>query len=486
MKFVCDRCHTRYNISDEKVKGKVLKVRCKTCGNIIVVREQGAESAVAVAAAGGSRGPAPRTEVDMGARKSVPPARPNIEWFVAIKGKQHGPMSHDEVVRFFREGKIHERSYCWHEDLAGWTRLRELPDFKDLTEEPVKTPSSPPGPPPEDDRGAEVVSLDAHRQQRQSDLGPLQPAASPKDDPFAAVAGASPAAPLAEGAPRESTRVFIMNAGLHNRDKKHRTYAIVAIVATLALVALGYLDYTGTVRIPILSTVNEKIASVAGDEKKLAAIKLQKFEDIAGEMSEEEAAYMRCKLAGDGCPPEKRQRLKRRYERSQGGGGSSDDLDLDGAFNSGPDGRGRVARKDGAADADFGGIKSTGVSGLLGGRDGPSGPKVRLPAAQTIAVSGSELTGEQISKVVTNNKESIQKCIESAAKNAGGQLNTAKRRLVLVIATNGKVKSSRIAHGPTNASDLGSCINRRAKRWVFPSASKETEVEIPLILTTSF
>ena len=40
MKFSCERCQTRYSIGDEKVKGKVLKIRCKTCGNIIVVREQ--------------------------------------------------------------------------------------------------------------------------------------------------------------------------------------------------------------------------------------------------------------------------------------------------------------------------------------------------------------------------------------------------------------------------------------------------------------
>ncbi len=37
MKFSCDRCHTRYSIPDERVKGKVLKIRCKTCGNVITV-----------------------------------------------------------------------------------------------------------------------------------------------------------------------------------------------------------------------------------------------------------------------------------------------------------------------------------------------------------------------------------------------------------------------------------------------------------------
>ena len=41
MKFVCERCQTRYSIADEKVRGKILKVRCKSCQNVITVREAG-------------------------------------------------------------------------------------------------------------------------------------------------------------------------------------------------------------------------------------------------------------------------------------------------------------------------------------------------------------------------------------------------------------------------------------------------------------
>ncbi|MEW5855462.1 MAG: GYF domain-containing protein, partial [Myxococcota bacterium] len=39
MKFSCDKCETKYSIADEKVRGKVLKIRCKKCENIIVLRE---------------------------------------------------------------------------------------------------------------------------------------------------------------------------------------------------------------------------------------------------------------------------------------------------------------------------------------------------------------------------------------------------------------------------------------------------------------
>jgi predicted Zn finger-like uncharacterized protein len=39
MKFVCERCQTRYSIADDKVRQKILRIRCKTCGNVILVQE---------------------------------------------------------------------------------------------------------------------------------------------------------------------------------------------------------------------------------------------------------------------------------------------------------------------------------------------------------------------------------------------------------------------------------------------------------------
>src|ERR1700759_1902968 len=39
VKFLCDRCKTRYSIGDARVRGKILKIRCKNCANVITVRE---------------------------------------------------------------------------------------------------------------------------------------------------------------------------------------------------------------------------------------------------------------------------------------------------------------------------------------------------------------------------------------------------------------------------------------------------------------
>lgn len=37
MKIVCNNCETRYSLAEERVRGKVFKIRCKKCQNIIVV-----------------------------------------------------------------------------------------------------------------------------------------------------------------------------------------------------------------------------------------------------------------------------------------------------------------------------------------------------------------------------------------------------------------------------------------------------------------
>ena len=40
MKFLCDSCGTKYSIADDRVKGRVLKIRCKKCDFVITVREE--------------------------------------------------------------------------------------------------------------------------------------------------------------------------------------------------------------------------------------------------------------------------------------------------------------------------------------------------------------------------------------------------------------------------------------------------------------
>src|SRR5687768_593457 len=39
MKFLCGSCRTKYQISEERVRGKILTIRCQKCGAKVLVRE---------------------------------------------------------------------------------------------------------------------------------------------------------------------------------------------------------------------------------------------------------------------------------------------------------------------------------------------------------------------------------------------------------------------------------------------------------------
>ena len=46
MKFLCDQCKAKYQISDEKVAGKTVRMKCRKCGHQIEVRAAVTESSV--------------------------------------------------------------------------------------------------------------------------------------------------------------------------------------------------------------------------------------------------------------------------------------------------------------------------------------------------------------------------------------------------------------------------------------------------------
>ena len=121
MKIVCDSCATKYSIADEKVRGKVFKIRCKKCQHIIVVRGAPAsEEAVA------EPQPAPQ----------APPADEGV-WHVVIGRDQVGPMTDDEIRERFDRGEIDGQTYTWREGLADWLRLGAIDEFRDLATAPT-------------------------------------------------------------------------------------------------------------------------------------------------------------------------------------------------------------------------------------------------------------------------------------------------------------------------------------------------------------
>ena len=122
MKIVCDSCGTKYSIADDKVRGKVFKIRCKKCSHIIVVRggeSGGTETASAPAGDGG--------------------------WHLVIDGEQVGPISDADVRTKIERGEVKGDTYTWKEGFADWVKLSAVPEFAALVAEEVSVGSGPVG-----------------------------------------------------------------------------------------------------------------------------------------------------------------------------------------------------------------------------------------------------------------------------------------------------------------------------------------------------
>jgi predicted Zn finger-like uncharacterized protein len=110
MKIVCDSCGTKYSISDDKVRGKVFKIRCKKCSHIIVVRgteQTGAGAAPAAAPAAADAG----------------------GWHLVVEGDQVGPVSDADVRARIERGEINADTFVWKEGFADWLKLSAVPEF---------------------------------------------------------------------------------------------------------------------------------------------------------------------------------------------------------------------------------------------------------------------------------------------------------------------------------------------------------------------
>lgn len=178
MKFVCDCCQTKYSIADEKVRGKILKVRCKACTNIITVREEPAAGPVSVARRAPSGAapmvvePSARLRPPSGAAPTVvepmskvmaavapasapkpPPAPPRQppprteeppQWYMALDGNRTGPFTRkhllDKISPLAADADLH----IWTEQLGSWKSPREVPDIS----AELALRRRPPGPPP--------------------------------------------------------------------------------------------------------------------------------------------------------------------------------------------------------------------------------------------------------------------------------------------------------------------------------------------------
>lgn len=110
MKIQCQSCQAKYTIADEKVLGKVVKIRCKKCSATIVIN-------------GNETRPA---EDNADTHVFDYAGQANDQWTVNVADGDQRTMTGQEIVTEYRSGVVNDETYCWKDGMADWLPLREI------------------------------------------------------------------------------------------------------------------------------------------------------------------------------------------------------------------------------------------------------------------------------------------------------------------------------------------------------------------------
>ncbi|MEM1025678.1 MAG: AgmX/PglI C-terminal domain-containing protein [Myxococcota bacterium] len=521
MKFLCGSCRTKYQISDEKVRGKILTIRCKKCGAKIIVRESlsrdGGEGTIVAPVAEEPRSTPfnPRIKSGSGALSQAfsqalesgtqdvpidserPPTA--FEWFTAVDGQQQGPFSYDHVANQVRSGALQGRHYVWHEGMEHWRRIRDVEQLRRLAE----SSTSPPPPPPAD----RSLGLELDKTTAEPEVAPMAgiaaselpttasastlfgdgTTASAGADPLAAGQAPSasaqeldelsdaedlfanvPRATEAELVQKESTRFFVNAAGVRGIKNLNRLGLILGAALFLLLGGLVTGAATGVIEIHIPGFGNP----FAGDEDGVAL--------LSGEGDDPNAL----KFLGEEKKPKPKSRRSRSGGRPQGGPpGGEDGFDFAGEYIEDGEGQGGPRGGRGLEGASFeigdvttgGGVKASSV----GDSDLPSsgGPEVPVVATRT-------LSDEAIQRTVNARKQSVKICYERSLKGQGGL--GGKLEVRVRVEPSGQVSKTSIDTPQFRSSRIGKCIADKIRDWRFPPFEGEAEeVVVPFLLARS-
>lgn len=115
MIFLCSNCQAKYQLPDERVAGKTVRMKCRKCEHLIEVQ-----------------GPKGDTEPSERA--------PSEGWYAGIDGTPTGPMSAEELAKKVEAGAITRESLVWREGLDEWKPFRSFPELAELTAEAPAPP----------------------------------------------------------------------------------------------------------------------------------------------------------------------------------------------------------------------------------------------------------------------------------------------------------------------------------------------------------
>ena len=104
MKITCQSCQSKYNVADDKVQGKIVKIRCRKCGATIVVNGTGGAATNGAPAA--AAGDAP--------------------WHVNVTDTDQRTMTLAELVDAYNASVVTQDTFIWTDGMDDWKPLSEV------------------------------------------------------------------------------------------------------------------------------------------------------------------------------------------------------------------------------------------------------------------------------------------------------------------------------------------------------------------------
>jgi len=487
MKFVCSHCKAKYQLADEKVAGRTLRMTCRSCGREILIRADPTlqrpsqlappqatapppppPSAFAPPGTRGSLTTAPRAAPGPTATYAPPPAAgplagrgslttaprvapppppsplgadfraagahplqapattvgPPDEWHVAIDDQPVGPIHRDEVARKIAAGALGPDSLAWREGLDDWMPIRDIPELIVLCRTAGPVAAAVLPPSTIGGRAGAAPGFAVEDWEPVPESSARHPAPGLR---------AAPSAPPPSG-PTEAELAALRGPRMPSLPVLFALVGGLAFMMSIvAILGARYLAKDASAAVaPTPAPVAQPEAPAEPSTSKGTVIELD--EQVL-----------------DAPVDDTRPRTSGNSRGSTAGTKPKKEL---------TDAEKAMLARMGGEGADLSGLSTKSA-----------------PAAGPARGAGS-LTAAELSSVVNRNKKQLQRCYETAARGAGSD-DTVRLDVSITIAPSGGVSAVQL--GGQGLPGMNECIERTVRTWRFPSAGEVSGTRFPLL-----
>lgn len=424
MKFLCSHCKAKYQIADERLAGRTLRMTCRSCGQEILLRGDPASSSNRAPAPLSSSGSTPSMPSALGAEfqsamagslHPLPPAMPIDEWHVAIDESPVGPMRREEVARRLNAGVLGPDSLAWREGLDDWLPIRAIAELAVLC-------------PP----------------------GPMAPPIGLPPAPIGGRAGAAPSYSLDDWAQLPDRSQSHIQVPMHDASSPALAPPRGPSMPMMFAVACGFaflmsaLTILGARWLREEDSNNDAVAAAAPAAPPVAPTP----------------------TAQDTAEPEAEMTIE--LEETAVNTKGTRPVKPAGTAGTGKPKKELTAEQKAMLER-MGGTGSTNLEGLQRNTEKTSAGGGR---------TAGSLSAEQLRGVVQRGQKNLQRCYESAMRGAGAD-STIRLDVNITISPNGNVTSTHVKG--QGLPGMSECISRTVKMWRFPNASEPSELNFPLL-----